>query len=80
MEVRFIHINIVGMFSTKEEVKEIENLASVFYVEERVIYLTSGVETKINYRKKYLVQPSQKIVTQKAEYKQLQNFTVKGLN
>jgi len=44
--VRKIQINIVGSISEKEELKEIENVANVFVVAERLIDLTCDLKSE----------------------------------
>jgi len=44
--VRKIQINIVGSISDKEELKELENVAKVFVVAERLIDLTCDLKSE----------------------------------
>jgi len=44
--VRKIQINIVGSISEKEELKELENVAKVFVVAERLIDLTCDLKSE----------------------------------
>lgn len=44
-EVRLIRINVVGSISNQDEVIEIETVAKVFVVEERMINLTNEPKT-----------------------------------
>ena len=68
----------MGILTSKEEIKEIENVAQVFLIEERVKDLTSHVETKDSIGKAYSD-------LQKATYNNIVNrdvhiLMVRGLN
>jgi hypothetical protein len=45
-EVRKIRINVVGSVSDQEDIKEIETVAKVFVVEERMIDLTYDIKSE----------------------------------
>lgn len=78
MEVRIIKLNIVGVLSSNEEIKEIENIVKIFFIEERVINLASNIVTKKVIEK---INPiSIKNPNHDINSKYIQFFTVKGLN
>jgi hypothetical protein len=73
-EVIKIQINIVGLFDDIEEVNELEDVAKVFAIEERIIDITyDNTSTNVIQRKK--------INNRSNSYnKKFQVFTVRGLN
>jgi hypothetical protein len=68
----------VGALSSNEEVKEIENVVKIFFLEERVIDLASNIGTKNVFEKKYPVSIKNNVTD--INNKVLQILTVKGLN
>jgi hypothetical protein len=68
----------VGALSSNEEVKEIENVVKIFFLEERVIDLASNIGTKNVFVKKYPVSIKNNVTD--INNKVLQILTVKGLN
>jgi len=80
MEVRKIHINIVGSVSNQEEMTEIETVAKVFVVEERMIDLADELEKEKNISKPP-EKPIKKINNNHNYYNtSLPVLTVKGFN
>jgi hypothetical protein len=68
----------VGALSSNEEIKEIENVVKIFFLEERVIDLASNIGTKKIIEKIY--PESIKNNIRDINNKVLQFLTVKGLN
>jgi hypothetical protein len=68
----------VGAMSSKEEIKEVENVVKIFFIEERVINLASSIGTKKIIEKIY-TEPI-KNLSYDVNNKDLQLLTVRGLN
>jgi len=68
----------VGALSSREEVKEVENVVKIFFLEERVMDLASNIGTKKVVEKIY--PESIKNLNFNIDNKVLQVLTVKGLN
>ena len=68
----------MGALSSNEEVKEIENVVKIFFLEERVIDLASNIGTKNVFEKKYPESIKNNVTD--INNKVLQILTVKGLN
>jgi len=68
----------VGALSSSEEVKEVENIVKIFFLEERVMDLVSNVGTKKVIEKIY--PESIKNLNYDINNKVLKFLTVKGLN
>ena len=68
----------MGALSSNEEIKEVENVVKLFFIEERVIDLASNIETKKVVNRIY--PESVKSLSQNDNNKDLQFFTVRGLN
>jgi len=64
--------------SSKEEIKEVENVVKIFFIEERVINLASSIGTKKIIEKIY-TEPL-KNLSYDVNNKDLQLLTVRGLN
>jgi len=78
-EVEIIHINVVGIISNKEELNEIETVAKVFLVEERVIDITNS--EKENAIEKTYLRSSKNIKINQTDINENPTFlTVRGLN
>ena len=77
--MRKIQINVVGTVSDKDELNEIENIAKVFVIEERVIDLTEEIVEK-NILKSNLKPLKKSISRRYPGYDRLQYLTVRGLN
>ena len=69
---------MVGALSNDEEVKELENVVKMFFIEERVMDLTSSIEKKKVNGKTYA--ESLKNISCGINNKFLQFLTVRGLN
>ena len=68
----------MGALSSREEVKEVENVVKIFFLEERVMDLASNIGTKKVVEKIY--PESIKNLNFNIDNKVLQVLTVKGLN
>lgn len=68
----------MGALSSSEEVKEVENIVKIFFLEERVMDLVSNVGTKKVIEKIY--PESIKNLNYDINNKVLKFLTVKGLN
>ena len=68
----------MGALSSSEEVREVENIVKIFFLEERVMDLVSNVGAKKVIEKIY--PESIKNLNYDINYKVLKFLTVKGLN
>jgi len=68
----------VGALSSNEEIKEVENIVKMFFIEERVIDLASNIGAKKVIEKTY--SESMKNLGNDLNNKVLQFLTVRGLN
>jgi len=73
-------LNIVGTLSDVDEVREVEKVARVFIVEERMMNITRPIEIKQIDIKKDFGQIRKQISLQKHISKVLPLLTVRGLN
>ena len=68
----------MGALSSNEEIKEVENIVKMFFIEERVIDLASNINPKKVIGKTY--SESMKNLGNDINNKVLQFLTVRGLN
>lgn len=68
----------MGALSSNEEIKEVENIVKMFFIEERVIDLASNIGAKKVIEKTY--SESMKNLGNDLNNKVLQFLTVRGLN
>ena len=78
--MRKIHINVVGTFADTDELHEIEYVARVFLVAERMIDLTEEIEIEKNEEKPIEKSPKKSISRRNLVYDRLQYLNVRGLN
>ena len=75
-----ININVVGSVSNQEDIAEIETVAKVFVVAERMIDLTDGIKPEENVSSSPQISPKKSVDTRNSFNKSISISTVRGLN
>ena len=79
-EVNKIQINVVGSFNNKDEINEIETVAKVFIVAERMIDITYNIDNRKLTEKEIIHTPKKSIINANGNSTSPRYLTVKGLN
>jgi glycerate kinase len=74
-----IQISIVGTLSNREEVNEVENIAKVFVIEQRVMDLAEDFQTPKNITKTQALSPKKHVIKNLLQKSQNQILSVRGL-